>query len=168
MNEQDRNKLIIGAVLIIMMLFVILYQWQSNMRTNQASIDYWIDTNAQTRFYRGGGYSMIQACCFNGGDMAGSFYLILKFTNATVALQQTGMYNSTLVKLPFSLQKSGSGEDTARETVIFYIDNDVSGFSIFISLERQNQDPLEANALHNQLLQCNWNNIDKWYEIPIG
>ena len=163
---KKRNWSIIAALALGVSLVgtvIAFYVYQLNVQMNQASIDYWLSTTySQTRFYN---YSenVVTANCRNGGGMDGSFYLVVTLTNATVSSQQSYRVNSTMVKIPFLLHKSGTDWDSNSQNVAFTIDEDVSGFSVLISLEKQDQNPLKANSFKYSRLQCNWNNQERCY-----
>src|SRR3990172_10373420 len=104
MPNRKRRNISIIAVLGLVAVFIGLYlQNQGNqisLQANQASIDYWIETNQNTRFYDQG-YSMIWANSKNGGGMDGSFFLTITFVNATVATDQGYILTERTAKIPF-------------------------------------------------------------------
>jgi hypothetical protein len=155
---------IVGTCLTLVTIWIMYSGQQFDIQKNQASIDYWIYTPDWTRFYYEG-YNTVSAQCRNGGGMDGSFYLILRLRNATVSPEQNFAVNATMVKIPFVLHKSGASGDEGSETVSFAIDKGVTGFSISISLEKQDQNPLKATNYKYTVLQCELNKDLNYFGI---
>ena len=163
MKKRNRNLSVAITITIAAMGIWIAYQQlQLNVQTNQASIDYGLDTKSQTRYYN---YSenIINVWCRNGGGMDGSFSLSVSFINATVSQQQYKV-NDRVVKYPFLLHKSSALGDSNNQNVAFTIDDNVSGFSISVSLEKD-QNSLKVTPYQYQFIQCNWNSQSNSFEI---
>jgi hypothetical protein len=167
MNKQAKNRIVIITIaLTIVGLWISYQQLDLNRQTTQASIDYSIDNNGSTRLYTFGS-SAVTINCRNGGGIDGNFYLVVKFTNASFSDETTMPYirvNNTLVKSPFLLHKSGASMDSNSKAIFFTIDEGVSGFSISVTLEKYDQNPLKANPIYPTELEYRWNEQNKSYD----
>jgi len=163
-NSRKRYITILTIVVVIIVaLSVFLYEFVFQT-TSVAKIDYSIDDNV-TKYYPDEKNSIVIRSS-NNGDRDANFYLVLSFTNASFSNQTEQPYvevNSTIVKIPFLLDKSGASMDASSKSVFFKIDNNVTVFSFHLSLEKRDSNSLESlGSLYD--LSYRWNAITKYYE----
>ena len=131
-------------------------QYQLNVNTNQASIDYSFSSSSGVAYYNYTGASnMLTVSCHNGGKMDGDFYLTVDFVNATFSTetQQPYQVNSpTSTDFRWILHSGDSGS----KQVYFSIDPNVSGFSATVNIH-SNQNQLKPNAVYPCSVQYTWN-----------
>lgn len=164
MKKSTKNWTVFLTIALAVIGTWIAYgQYQLNVQTNRASIDYGISTNGQSRFYAF--ENTVNVWCNNGGGMDGKFYLVVSLTNATLSEQQSYKVNSTIVKIPFVLHKSGADGDSSNLNIAFTPDTSVSGFSVLLSFEKRDNNPLVANSFTYNPLQCEWNNQERCFQV---
>ena len=150
-----RNKKRDWSIIALLALVVTIGIFGFDVFTNQASIDYGISPANGFSDIISNVQNTVNVWCDNGGGSDGSFYLNVKLINATVPTQQSYMVNSTFVKIPFLLHKSGANQDKSSLNVDFNIDKDVSGFSFSISLEKRGNGLMSTTCYGNNPLQYN-------------
>lgn len=137
---------IIGLVITIIGLLVTIAYYQ-------ASIDYWLEKPETFTL----GLNSITIYCKNGGKIDGDFKLKLRFVNASFSTKTAKPYtqvdNSTM-KTRFLLHEGESNQ----KTVYFTTHNNVSGFSIKLSMEKTNFFGIEKpNPMYPTKLEYEWN-----------
>lgn len=137
----------------LLLLFVAIIGLLLTIEKTRASIDYWL----QKRQTFTVGLNSITIYCKNGGKIDGDFKLKLRFVNASFSNQTAKPYtqvdNST-VKMRFLLHEGESNQ----KTVYFTTHNNVSGFSIKLSMEKTNFFGIEKpNPMYPTKLQYKWN-----------
>ena len=155
MNKKTkRNLMIIGIAISALSLWIANEQLQLDIRSTQASIDYSLDkTNSFFKLND----NTISYDCTNVGEMDGNFYMVLTFTNATFSTQTELPYsqvNYRIVKFPYLAHKDESYEN---KIVFFNIDSNVEGFSISLTLEKRDLNPLQPNPRYPCSLYYEWN-----------
>ncbi len=167
MRKKNRNSIAIGMFVIACIgVFLTINRDQFFVQTNQASIDYWIGQYSDYCFT--GENQPIVINCKNGGNIDGDFYLVTTFVNATFSNQTEKPYtqvSDTVVKVPFTLHKSGDDWDHNDKKVYFSVDTNVKGFSISLSLEKRNNSPLKENMMYPSSIQYKLDEQYGYYEL---
>ncbi len=153
------------AILITVVLFSGVIMFQYDLRTRPAYADYSIG-NSVSRYYPNGNNS-ISISCNNWGDRDCSFYLVLRFENASISNQTQPPYaqvGSHAAKFLFSLQKSGSPMHAGSKVVYFTIDENVTGFSCYLSRENAGLTPVSGSAPISYM-DFGWNETSQSYDM---
>lgn len=123
--------------------------------TIQASVDFQLQSPSPESFPVG--LNKINIICKNGGGQVDAyFHIILRLCNATFSSQTTMPYfliDNQTVKFRFNLHQG----EKIEKTVYFIVNERVSGFSIELSLEKNNFfDLLKSNGLYPVSLEYAW------------
>jgi flagellar basal body-associated protein FliL len=163
-NGNKKSIIILATVIIIAILALAIFLHAYVFQTATAKIAYSIDTNIAKYYPDQTNFIVIRSS--NSGNRAASFYLEMSFTNSSFSNQTEAPYtevNSTLVKIPFSLDKASTTEEASNKTIFFTIDDNAPGFSFFLSLEnRDTTTPEILASLYS--LSYGWNETTNCYE----
>ena len=150
----SRNQIaIVGVCLTAIALF-----W--TVQYTEASIDYWM---TEKNSFSKSGSNYVTINCKNGGQSDGDFFLIVTFVNASFSHQTSRPYSSvdnSTAKFRYLLH---AGE-SADKLVYFEIDEDVTSFSIHLSIEK-NSWIMKTNKIHAQTLAYEWNEETHSYRL---
>jgi hypothetical protein len=105
--------------------------------------------------------------CSNRGNRACSFDIIVSSVNASLSSENPQSYsqiNNTAVKVPFTLQESGSSVNGNSKPMFFTINENVTGFSFRLSLEAHAFNSIQVNnAVYT--ISSVWNATENCYEL---
>jgi hypothetical protein len=152
--------LIASAMLVLTAIGTLIYynDYMLNVQTNEASIDYYFSNQTPTVYNQTNSpypNAITISCDNGGGTIDGDFTLNLLFLNATFSSQTSqpyGQSNSTYVSFRWILHKG----DSTSKVVYYFINPDVSGFSMSLSITK-NSTPMKTNAIYPCNLQYLYN-----------
>jgi len=101
----------------------------------------------------------------NVGDKSCSFYMLIRSVNASFPAPTQSTYvhiNNTLVKVLFTLSERWFSMNKATESIFFYIDENVPGFSFKISPESWNNGVFVSSE---NFVRYIWNEREKCYML---
>ncbi len=160
LGAHKKRTLLIGfaVVLLLLIIFYSLY-----VGVGDAYVEYLIG-NVPV-FSRDANNSISIAAVNKGYDCA-TFYLTLSLTNAsfsTLTEQPYVQVSNTSVKFPFILQGRGGLPTSIDKTVFFLINENVTGFSFYLSLEKVNQSPMSSLGIFYSVSYI-WNETTRYYQ----
>jgi hypothetical protein len=160
--RKKRNLL----VYCIFALLVVLLFSQINDAYKQAIVNFGLDNNGSTRAYLGEN-NTIFLNSQNMGNKAVDFYVILQAQNASFPASSGQDYvqlNNKTVKALFSLSESGLPRDSDKKSVLFTIDENVTGFLFSTSLESKGfEKPLYISTANSEIFV--WNSTENCFML---
>lgn len=168
MNKKTKRIAIATLLLTAIGVWIAYNQHQLDVekhelevQSTQASIDYSLEKRSN---YYTLDDNTITFRCNNAGEMDGHFYMVMTFINASFSTQTELPYtqvNNGLVKFHYLVHKS----ELYNKSVYFNIDEDVESFSLSLTLEKIDQNPLKANPRYPCYLYYEWNEQLQSFEL---
>ena len=161
-SNRKRNVMIVSVITIIIFVSAFLI-YEFFVPTY---IDFRIDDSVH-RFYLTENNTMT-ILSRNLGGRDGNFYIVLRFTNASFSNKTEQPYlqvDNATVKFPFFLPGGGASM-SLNKTVYFTINENVTVFSFYLSLEKRDPNPYVLSFV--SFVSYKWNETGKYYEMWQG
>jgi hypothetical protein len=155
--RKKRNLLVYSVLVLVLSLLA--YQ-SYELFLGPTLISYSLD-NGEKQFYTGR-VNTFSISSSNRGMRTASFTLTIKSANASFTLYSQQTYpqsNSTTIKIPFSFPQDG----TEVKLVQFTIDENVTGFAFYPSIEPQKDNPLVTT--YTRQADGEWNGATSSYTL---
>lgn len=140
---------------------ITLQQRDLDVQSKQATIDYWLEKREEYDMLEG---NTITFNCKNAGELDGSFYMLVNLANASFSTQTSMPYlqeNDKVVKFGYTAH----ADESYQKTVYFNIDENVNGFSLSLSLEKRDNNPLKPIRRYPCSLSYEWNEGSRCFKL---
>ena len=159
--RRKRNS-IIYSVFAVALGFTLFQVYETPRKT---ILEYYLNDYSKFPDYYPKIINQFNLTCHNIGDRTNSFYMMLNSVNASFPTQPQESHISirdTAIKVLFTLGESGSSNEKDTKSVLFSINDNVTGFSIKVEPETWN-DLLGAGSLY--AMQYVWNGTENCYKL---